>query len=95
MDKTETFGPSKIAAHEAVKSTIISRTIYNSPVFIAPALWNMALKKMNLMPKPKTPLGMLVEGTGVAIGLWLAMPTNCAFYPQFRDIEVSTLEPEI
>ena len=75
------FGPSKIAAYEGVKSTIISRSAYLIPVFFVPALWNMALKKMSLMPKARTPLGNVVEATGVAIGLWLAMPLNCALYP--------------
>ena len=56
-------------------------------------MWNAALKSMHLMPKARTPLGNIVEATGVAIGLMIAMPTNCAFYPQFRDIEVSRLEP--
>ena len=83
------FGPSKVAASAAVWSTIWSRTAYLVPIFFTPALWNLALKKMNLMPKPKTPLGIGVEACGVALGLWLAMPLNCAFYPQFRDIEVS------
>ena len=77
----EVFGPSKIAAWEAVKSTLISRTIYLLPVFFVPAIWNAALKSMHLMPKAKTPLGNAIEATGVAIGLMIAMPTNCAFYP--------------
>ena len=48
-----------------------------------------------MMPKPATPLRVVAEFVGVFIGLWLAMPLNCAFYPQFRNIEVSKLEPEI
>ena len=50
---------------------------------------------MKLMPKARTPLGMLAEAVGVTIGCYIAIPLNCSIYPQFRDIEVSKLEPEI
>ena len=91
----EEFGPSKIASSEAINSTLISRTIYAMFIFGTPLFWNTALTSMKLMPKAKNPLRVPVEVAGVAFGLWLAMPVNCALYPQFRSIEVSTLEPEI
>ena len=47
------------------------------------------------MPKPKTPLGNFVEVFGVALGLGIAMPVNCALYPQVGEISVDKLEPEI
>jgi hypothetical protein len=47
------------------------------------------------MPKPKTPLGNFVEVFGVALGLAIAMPVNCALYPQLGEISVDKLEPEI
>ena len=75
------FGSSKVAAREAINKTMISRLIYLIPVFFVPALWNMGLKRLKLMPKPKTPLGNLVEIAGVALGLSIAMPINCALYP--------------
>ena len=89
------FGPSKIASSEAVWSTIKSRTAYLVPVFFVPVIWNTMLQSVRMMPKPATPLRVVAESVGVGIGLWLAMPLNCAFYPQFRNIEVSKLEPEI
>ena len=89
------FGPSKVASSAAIWSTIWSRTAYLAVIFFTPALWNLSLKAMSVMPKPRTPLGNAVEVCGVALGLWIAMPLNCAFYPQFRDIDVSSLEPEI
>ena len=52
------------------------------------------MKSMKMMPKG-TLLGNVVEATGVALGLYIAIPLNCAIYPQFRNIEVSKLEPEI
>ena len=89
------FGPSKVAAEQAVWSTIWSRTLGTVPVFLFPILWNTTLKTMKLMPKPKTPLGNIVETVGVALGLAMYMPLSCSLYPQLRDIEVSTLEPEV
>ena len=83
------FGPSTVASSAAVWSTIWSRTAYLVPIFFTPVLWNFALKKLNLLPKPKTPLAAGVEVCGVALGLWVAMPLNCSIYPQFRNIQVS------
>ena len=89
------FGSSKIAAQSAITSTMFSRLVYCIPIFFVPAIWNLGLKSLKLMPKPKTPLGTFVEVLGVALGLGIAMPVNCALYPQTSEIEVSKLEPEI
>ena len=75
------FGYSKLAAREAITSTMISRATYCVPIFFMPAIWNLGLKKLKMMPKPKTPFGNIVELCGVAIGLTIAMPINCALYP--------------
>ena len=48
-----------------------------------------------MMPKPRSPLGNFVEVCGVALGLAIAMPVNCALYPQQGEISVDALEPEI
>ena len=50
---------------------------------------------MRMMPKPRSPLGNFVEVCGVALGLGIAMPVNCALYPQVGEISVDSLEPEI
>ena len=36
------------------------------------------MKKIGLMPKTKNPLSIGLEAIGVAFGLYLAMPVNCA-----------------
>ena len=95
-DKTGTeFGNSKVAARDAIKSTMFSRLVYCLPIFFTPAVWNLALNKLKLMPKSKTPLRIMVEVCGVALGLGIAMPINCALYPQKSEISISKLEPEI
>ena len=72
-----------------------SRAVGCVPMFLVAPAYNFALKSMNLMPKPKTPLGNLVEIFGITIGLWITQPANCAWYPQISEIEVDKLELEI
>ena len=72
-----------------------SRVIWAIPIFFTPAIWNMTLEKMRLMPKQRSPLGNFVKVCGVALGLSIAMPLNCALYPQMGEISVNSLEPEI
>ena len=89
------FGPSKIAASEAIWATMYSRAVGCCPMFFAAPAFNAVIGAMGLMPKPKTPAATAVELTGIAFGLWLTQPANCAFYPQMREIDVTTLEPEV
>jgi sideroflexin-5 len=77
----EEFGMSQNAASEAITSTLQSRVFYIVPIFFVPFFWNMAVKKANLMPKPLTAAAVAVEAVGVAIGLYIAMPLNCALHP--------------
>ena len=64
-------------------------------MFFVPAYWNYALTKAKLMPTKMGPTRVLLEAMGVALGLYIAMPVNCALFPQFSKIAVSQLEPEI
>ena len=95
-DKTgKEYGMSKVAAFEAISNTLKSRAAFNIPIFFTPLFWNLALKGLNLMPKALTPAGVIAEAGGVALGLYFAMPLNCALYPQNSKIDVERLEPEI
>ena len=76
------FGPSKVAAQAAIMSTVWSRAFgMVGPAILTPGIFNMVLTQMKLMPKPNTPLRMIVELSGVALGLTLAITTSSAFYP--------------
>ena len=48
-----------------------SRAVGCLPMFFVAPAYNFALKSLNLMPKPKTPLGTVVELFGIALGLWV------------------------
>ena len=50
-------------------------------MFYIPALWNLVLTKANLMPKKLGVARVGLECLGVAIGLYIAMPVNCALFP--------------
>ena len=52
------------------------------PMFFVPALCNLALTKANVMPKKLGPARIILESMGVALGLYIAMPVNCALFPQ-------------
>ena len=75
------FGNSKVAAREAITKTMLSRASYCVPIFFFPAVWNLAIQKLGKAPKPRTLMGNCVEVIGVALGLAIAMPVNCALYP--------------
>ena len=64
-------------------------------MFFVPAIWNLTLTKAKLMPKSLGVTKVLLESLGVALGLYIAMPINCALFPQISRIAVSDLEPEI
>ena len=89
------LGLSKVAAQQAIKNTVASRVIYCVPMFFLPAIWNFALTKAKLMPARMGFTRVMLESLGVALGLYIAMPVNCALFPQFSKIAVNQLEPEI
>ena len=91
----EDFGLSKVAAASGVLKTCASRIVYVFPVFLVPAIWNTVLSKARLMPKSLGVTRILLESLGVALGLYISMPINCALFPQMSRIAVSDLEPEI
>ena len=72
---------SKLAAKTAITNTALSRVCYVFPMFFIPALWNIAFTKANLMPKNMGLARVILECLGVGLGLYIAMPVNCALYP--------------
>ena len=74
---------------------MVCRSTYTIPIFFLPALWNLALSKAKLMPARMGFTRVMLESLGVALGLYIAMPVNCALFPQFSKIAVNQLEPEI
>ena len=95
LETGQDFGKSKVAAKEALTQTMLSRTLYTVPIFFVPALWNFAIRRSRLNPKPGTISGRSIEFIGIVLGLAMAMPLNCALYPQTSQIDVEKLEPQI
>ena len=89
------LGLSKKAAAQGVYKTMYSRMTYCLPIFALPALWNVLLTKAKLMPKSLGVTRIALESLGVALGLYIAMPVNCALFPQMSRMAVSDLEPEL
>ena len=76
----EELGKSKIAAREGIKRTMISRATYCIPMFVTPAIWNMCVSSSRMYKSGR--LGRIaLESVGVALGLYIAMPINCALFP--------------
>ena len=80
-ETNEEMGISKIAARTAINNTVLSRIAYVCPMFFVPALWNLALTSAKVMPKQLGVGRVVLESLGVAIGLYIAMPVNCALFP--------------
>lgn len=91
----EDFGLSKVAATAGVYKTMTCRCTYTIPIFFIPAAWNTVLTSMRIMPKKMNFTRVMLEVLGVSLGLYVAMPLNCAMFPQNERIAVSELEPEI
>jgi len=77
----EDLGLSSEAAKQGIDKTIIARVIHNIPAFLVPAIWNLFLQRNGLMPKRMGPTRLTLELMGMAMGLYIAMPLNCALYP--------------
>ena len=74
---------------------MLSRVTYCLPIFFIPAGINTLLTMAKLMPKNMGVSRVLVESACVAVGLYIAMPVNCALFPQTSRIKVSACEAEI
>ena len=75
------YGMSKVAAEEGINKTMICRCTYTIPIFFLPAGWSLLLQKARIMPATMTPFRVALEVLGVAMGLYIAMPINCALFP--------------
>ena len=73
---------------------MLSRATYCIPMFVVPALWNMLVSQSRLYKANRTGR-IALEALGVALGLYIAMPVNCALFPQQSRISVKELEPQI
>ena len=78
----EEIGVSQVAAKSGIYQTMLSRVAYCLPIFFIPAGMNTVLTMAKLMPKQMGLARLLAESTLVAIGLYVAMPLNCALFPQ-------------
>ena len=90
----EVLGKSKVAAKQGIQKTMLSRATYCVPMFVIPALWNMLVSNTRLY-KGNRVTRVALEALGVALGLYIAMPVNCALFPQQSRISVEELEPQI
>ena len=61
---------------------MLGRVTYCIPIFFVPAGLNTLLTMAKLMPKTMGVSRVLVECSCVGLGLYIAMPVNCALYPQ-------------
>ena len=78
----EDLGLSQVAAKAGLNKTMLARATYCVPMFMVPAVWNLALTKANMMPRGRFSVArLLVETIGLSMGLYLAMPLNCALFP--------------
>ena len=75
------YGKSQVAARQGIYKTMLCRVTHNLPIFFVPALWNLALSKAKLMPRKMNFTRILIEILGVTVGLYIAMPVNCALFP--------------
>ena len=55
---------------------------YCLPIFFVPAGLNRLLNAAKLMPKNMGVTRILLESMCVAVGLYIAMPVNCALFAQ-------------
>ena len=60
---------------------MLSRFIYCLPTFFIPAAINTLLSKAKLMPKTMGLSRVILESASVGVGLYIAMPVNCALFP--------------
>lgn len=89
------YGLSKIAATSGINQTMLCRWTYAIPIFFVPAAWSTLLTKLSIMPKKLNLARVILETIGVTMGLFVAMPVNCALFAQQSRILVKDLEPEI
>ena len=74
-----TYGKSKVAGQTALLQTGISRFILPFPVLFFPALTNLGLVKLGLMPKNNVACKM-IEFTLCMMSLTVALPLACSIY---------------
>jgi hypothetical protein len=91
----EDLGKSKVAAQQALMKASASRFVYTAPIFVTPIILNSVLSAVKMLPAAGSKLRILSEVVGISCGLYIAMPVNCALFPQYATIPVSSLEPEI
>jgi hypothetical protein len=94
-NRDESLGMSKVCAKQAITMSATSRFLYTMPIFATTIVLNSLLSTLRLLPRQGSLLGKVTEVCCISTGLWIAMPFNCAFYPQYNQISIDKLEPEI
>lgn len=90
----EEIGKSKIAASNAIWSSIYSRWIYLIPIFFSNPILEALARKMKIMPKGGV-LKFIADLTFCGIGLATAIPILCAVSEQYPKLSVDLLEEDI
>lgn len=82
MDPTtgENLGTSTIAAKKAINQTIMTRWLYLLPTFCMSPLLQVLFSAAKLMPR-RGRMKTAAELTFIIMGLNLAVPIGCGFFP--------------
>lgn len=78
-DGSKEYGKSKVAGKKAIQQTAISRIVLPVPVLCFPAIGNLLLTKMRLMPKSSN-AAKVIELILCGMSLTFALPMSIALF---------------
>lgn len=87
------YGVSRAAGRKAVTETALTRCILPMPVLFFPAVSNLVLRKVGLMPKGSAAAN-LIELTLVLASLTFALPMSIALFQQRASLSRSQIDEE-
>ncbi|KAH3902385.1 probable Probable mitochondrial transport protein FSF1 [Saccharomycodes ludwigii] len=93
-DNGDKVGVSKIAAINAVGETALSRVINATPTMVIPPLLLVSLQK-NILKNKGLAITQLANLGLISFTSFIALPFALALFPQYEDIKLSRLEPEL
>ncbi|XP_077992316.1 sideroflexin-5-like isoform X2 [Glandiceps talaboti] len=88
------IGTSKIAAKSALLETAMTRAVLPAPILIIPPIIMAVLDKTAFM-KARPKLNLPVQATVCTLAFGFALPMAISLFPQFKKVQLSTLEPEL